>query len=214
MKCVICQTDTKQSVHPKTKIIYDFCPQCGLISKQTSFFPNREEERKKYLEHHNDWSQHSYVDYLRDFMEKSVLPFVQDGNLLDFGCGHTPVLAQMAEREFGFSTQIYDKHFFPEPSVLDQTYDVITATEVIEHLSDPQSFFSFAHEHLRENGILSIMTLFSPEETVFFDWWYIRDKTHIRFYQEKTFEFVCRLHGFNILFTDHKRMIVLKKASN
>lgn len=214
MKCVICQSDTKEKTHPKTKVAFDFCPQCGLISKHPDFFPNLEEERKKYLEHHNDWSQISYVEYLRDFMEKSVIPFVHKGDLLDYGFGHTPVLAQMAEREYEFSTKIYDKHFFPEPSVLEETYDVITATEVVEHLVDPHSFFSFAHEHLKENGILSIMTLFSPDENVFFDWWYIRDKTHIRFYQEKTFDLVLELHGFILLYTDHKRMIVLQKASN
>ncbi|MDO9493204.1 methyltransferase domain-containing protein [Acetobacterium sp.] len=41
---------------------------------------------------------------------------------------------------------------------LGKKYDLLTATEVVEHLDDPLDYFSLFENLLKDDGVLSIMT--------------------------------------------------------
>lgn len=56
--------------------------------------------------------------------------------ILDFGCGAGPVLKRPLE-EGGFRVHLYDPFFYPDREVLDEEYDFIIASEVLEHLYNP-----------------------------------------------------------------------------
>ena len=55
---------------------------------------------------------------------------------LDFGCGPAPALAAMLE-EGGCVMNLYDPFYRPDRGSLGQSYQFITATEVVEHLHRP-----------------------------------------------------------------------------
>ena len=55
---------------------------------------------------------------------------------LDFGAGPGPTLSLMLQ-EAGHEMSIYDPFFSKNPSAMNQVYDFITATEVVEHLHHP-----------------------------------------------------------------------------
>ncbi|MFA0697998.1 class I SAM-dependent methyltransferase, partial [Vibrio sp. 10N.222.49.C9] len=55
---------------------------------------------------------------------------------LDFGCGPGPTLSLMMQ-EAGHDVDLYDLYYYPDTKVLNKRYDFITATEVIEHLYQP-----------------------------------------------------------------------------
>ena len=55
---------------------------------------------------------------------------------LDFGSGPGPALACML-RESGYEVALYDSFYEPDEAVLNDRYDFICATEVVEHLSRP-----------------------------------------------------------------------------
>ncbi|NQU18321.1 MAG: class I SAM-dependent methyltransferase, partial [Candidatus Saganbacteria bacterium] len=113
-------------------------------------------------------------------------------------------------RKEGFRTDIYDKYFSPEKVYTNKKYDLITATEVFEHLKDPVAILKLLKSHLNKNGVLAVMTLFHPKDIEQFKkWWYRRDSTHIAFYTPKTFEYMASLFKMDSKVVDKKNILTL-----
>jgi len=213
MNCLICGEKLTRLEHPKTKEPYFYCHICDSYSKDESLFPTRKEELEVYSNHQNSLDQEDYVAYLKDFVHQSILPFHKGYRLLEYGSGPTPVLSHILEKDYHFLVEKYDKHYEIEKEYLDLQYDVISSTEVLEHIHNPMPVFLEWISLLPVGGIISIMTLFHPKNPDdFFEWWYIRDKTHLLFFSEKTFEWIAKTLELQIVFTDHKRMIVFRKT--
>jgi len=171
-----------------------------------------QEERKIYDYHENSIENDGYVNMFKDFLEAGVLPFAKEGNLLDFGSGPEPVLVKLLKRDYEFKVDHYDLHYQPKKVYEGKTYDVILATEVVEHLPNPLEVFKLIYNILEAGGIFSFMTLFHQNNKEhFLDWWYRRDETHISFYTEKTLNYIAELIGFEVLYTDGKRVMAYKK---
>ena len=151
----------------------------------------------------------------KKFIDKAITPYLDNPHnkkALDFGCGPGPVLAVLLRR-MGLEVDIYDIYFAPEKVYENKTYDLITATEVFEHLKDPFSSTNLLKNHLKEGGILAVMTLFHPDNTSEFKkWWYRRDPTHISFYRPETFKVLGGLLGLEILMCDDKNTLVMRKG--
>jgi 2-polyprenyl-3-methyl-5-hydroxy-6-metoxy-1,4-benzoquinol methylase len=110
---------------------------------------------------------------------------------------------------------IYDLFYSPVRSYLTETYDLITLTEVLEHLEDPIHYFELFVKHLNENGILAVMTHFHTNNDVdFLNWHYIRDRSHISFFTDRTFEILAKKANLQIIYTDHKKCITLRKQTH
>ncbi|MDD3478074.1 MAG: class I SAM-dependent methyltransferase [Candidatus Izemoplasmatales bacterium] len=213
MKCVICANECAPLINPKTEEQFWHCPDCDTYVKESQYYLSPVEEKKVYLRHHNSFEQKDYVAYLEDFVERGVLPYSKPSRLLEYGCGATPVLSKILESKYHYQVTKYDKYFFPQTKYLTQKFDVITSTEVIEHIEDPDALFREWSTLLKPGGILAVMTLFHPKNhDSFFAWWYIRDLSHIRFFTKKTFEMLAEKYQLSILYCDEKRIIVFQKA--
>ncbi len=93
------------------------------------------------------------------------------------------------------------------------SYDGITSTEVFEHLWEPVEILKRLKSILKKDGILAIMTLFHPkDQTTFFDWFYIRDPSHVTFYTPKTFMMMAKKVGLEVIYTNHHRYLTLKNS--
>lgn len=112
---------------------------------------------------------------------------------LDYGSGPRPVLAMML-KEKGFSCDVYDPLFQPDPAKLERSYDFITCTEVVEHFHEPLAEFNRLFGLLKEDGELAVMTQLRPAEG-FERWWYARDPTHMSFYSGKTMAWIAGRFG-------------------
>jgi len=210
--CILCNHETTSFTHEKFGIVFHECPHCELIYKDSSSYINESDELKVYLKHQNSLENIGYVNYLTNFLEQGVLPFIQKGKALEFGSGPTPVLAHLLRTQYHFDVDIYDYYFSPQKVYEGKTYDLITSTEVIEHIQQPQGVFKLFHELLNQGGILSLMTLFYPKDKdVFMDWFYIRDPSHVTFYTPKTMAFIAFQFGFELLFHNDYRVTVFKK---
>ncbi len=55
---------------------------------------------------------------LRGFIDKTVIPFVSSGKLLDFESGPEPVLVQLLNRDYNFEIDHYDLHYSPKKYTL------------------------------------------------------------------------------------------------
>ncbi len=160
--------------------------------------------------HRNTLSNEGYVGM---FLEKIALvkkycPEVI--SVLDYGCGPSPVLAELLKR-IGFSCDIYDPYFFPEFPV--GSYDLVICTEVFEHLRDIRKELHMIRKLIRPGGYLAVMTSFHDEISDFQNWWYASDPTHISFFGAGTFEWVSKEYGFRIVYIDKKNFVIVSKSA-
>jgi len=107
---------------------------------------------------------------------------------------------------------IYDLFYAPEKIYEGRTYDLITCTEVIEHLEDPLVHFQTMKEALNENGILAIMTQFHRNDVEHFrTWHYMRDRSHIAFYRRKTLEKITEIIGLEMIYCNDRNYATFRR---
>lgn len=221
--CKICSHGVRTICDKQFDVNYYYCTNCRFLFMDDKKILLPEQEQERYLRHTNTLEDSGYVDMLKTFINKSITPFQQNiKTALDFGSGPGPVLSQLL-REMGYETDIYDIYFAPEKVYPDKTYDLITCTEVLEHLKDPLETLWMLKDRLNPGGILAVMTLFHPVydisstpgqlpcEIVFKDWWYRRDPTHISFFRPETFYYVAKLLAMTILIMDEKNTVSFRK---
>ncbi len=215
LPCPICSQKTDSFDDERMQCDFYHCPSCEFIFKDPKAYVSRERERKQYDQHNNSFESPGYVKMFRDFIDQCVTPYESDiQSVLEFGSGPGPVLAQLLKEE-GFEVDIYDKFFSPGPVYEGKHYDLITSTEVIEHIADPMEVMEFFHTHLNDSGYLALMTQFHENTTEsFLKWWYRIDPTHISFFRPKSFEVIAEKIGFKTLYFDNKKLIVLQKIDS
>lgn len=213
-QCLLCGSATTPIHLSHMKAVYHRCDNCQFISKDPRFLIPEEEALKIYNYHNNSIEDLHYVAYFQRFINAAVLPFASEGKVgFDFGSGPSPVLAQLLERDYGYTMDIYDLHYAPEKVYSGKTYDLITTTEVVEHLKDPLPYFRLFKELLAPGGILSVMTQFHPEnEEDFIKWHYVRDHSHISFFTPATMACIASQAGLVVIYTDHQRYTTFSLA--
>ncbi|MCF6172329.1 MAG: class I SAM-dependent methyltransferase [Campylobacteraceae bacterium] len=213
MKCIICNNTTKTLKDEAQKKIYHCCPNCQAIMLDKSFLVDKNCENAQYDNHNNNFESLGYVKMFEDFLDYFWDDFekydIQNG--LDFGSGPGVVLAEILKNR-NFQIDTYDKFYQPNKIYKNKNYNLITSTEVFEHLQNPIEILTLFKKHLKKDGIIAIMTLFHDNnQENFLKWWYRRDPTHILFYTPKTFEILASMCGLNILKHDNKRIITFSK---
>ncbi|MFC1566823.1 class I SAM-dependent methyltransferase [bacterium] len=186
--CILCN-DTNVVILFKDTREYLHCQNCDLVFVPAYQRLKPSEELKRYNFHENNPDDKRYKGFLNKLFEPVNERIKPNSHGLDFGSGPCPVLSFMFE-EKGHEMQIYDHYYANESAVFGTQYDFITATEVLEHLFYPNKELDRVWSCLKPNGILGIMTKFSPDLKKFAYWYYKNDDTHVAFYSKKTFEFL------------------------
>ena len=214
MQCKICQESTETFYDDYMQCETYHCKACEFIFKGEEAIISLQKELKVYEQHNNTEENLGYVAMFQDFIDKTFAPYQKSINtILDFGSGPNPVLANMLKKE-GFDVEHYDKFFAPKKVYENKKYDLITSTEVIEHISDIHEVFQLFSEHLNPNGYLAIMTQFhTNEKEAYLKWWYRRDPTHISFFRPQTFTKLAIYYDLVLLFSDDKKLILLQKQN-
>ena len=212
MNCKICQEPTTSFYDDYMKCQTYHCRACEFIFKDEEAIISHDKELKVYQQHNNTEENLGYVAMFQDFIDKTIAPHKEQiKTALDFGSGPNPVLAKILERN-GFKTDHYDKFFSTEKVYEGKTYDLITSTEVLEHISDVQDVMALFAQHLNHGGYLSLMTQFHPnDQERYLNWWYRRDPTHIVFFSPKAFTVLAEQYGFTLRYHDDKKLVLLQK---
>lgn len=214
--CKICQSKNVMSYkHPKFDMLFHECMDCEVIYKDEHNRISLDEELSVYNLHENTIENEGYVNYLSNFVDATLASRLKCGDVLDYGSGPNPVLKYILETKYHYQVNIYDYFYAKDESVFNKMYDAVTSTEVFEHLWNPNKTMEKLKSCLKPNGILAIMTLFHPRNQIkFFDWYYIRDPSHVTFYTPKTFEVLAKRYGYHVIDTNNYRYITLKKSVN
>jgi len=211
-RCKVCNAKTTPIEDIKKNLRYYRCRECGFVYLEESHRVDAQEEKRKYDQHNNSLENEGYVQMFEDFIELSIAPYLKTiQTALDFGSGPTPVFAELLKRR-GLEVDIYDLYYAPKRVYAEKSYDLITSTEVFEHLFNPLETLELLVGHLNENGYIVLMTKFPPkEDKAFLAWWYRRDPTHISFFTPKSFEVMAQKVGLKVLKTMNENIVVFQK---
>ena len=169
------------------------CASCHLVFVPPNERLSKARERRHYLNHQNSPTDQKYRAFLDRLFTPMNARLPPHSHGLDFGCGPGPALHLLFE-EAGHTMRCYDPYFAPQKELLDNTYDFITLSEVVEHLYFPGEVFSQLLQMVVEGGRIGIMTRFLLPDTPIETWFYKNDETHVCFFSTQTF--VCMAKQF------------------
>lgn len=172
------------------------CKNCGLIFSECSLSP--EEIQKHYQgQYTNSFDWRKEAESILGLVSQAVKP----RKIFDFGSG-SGLLAD-AFRAWGYDVDCYEPmlHGDFRPGTYKGKYDLIILNEVIEHVDDVITTFDKILSLLSPGGVIFVSTLMSdaiinaPEkfQERFGKWWYKDDQTHISFFCQRTFEYICEV---------------------
>jgi SAM-dependent methyltransferase len=206
--CLLCHSPSEVSAKHRDRDVYR-CAECGLAFLDPRHHVTDADARAEYLLHDNTMECKGYVR----MFEKKIATLEEHctgiSSVLDYGCGPGPVLVELLRRG-GYDAYGYDPMFCPDAD-LTRTYDCVISTEVFEHFMDPAAEFPKVHRLVTPGGILAIMTLHHDATTDLSTWWYVDIPSHVVFYASKTFEWIASRYGYNVIHTDEKRLVILRR---
>lgn len=206
--CPLCNAKRTSEISAGDSVYYR-CTRCDLIFLDSRFHLSPQEEKWRYEQHNNTIEEEGYVNFLGKFLEEAVEPYLTDQmRVLDYGSGPSPVLCQLLAQK-GIVAEAYDPYFAPKN--LQAGYDLITCSEVMEHVYEPATVLAELVHLLHPGGYLSIMTRFHPGEEHFTGWWYHRDPTHVVFYSTTTMNWTARQYPLQIVFINGFDKVVFRR---
>lgn len=195
MNCLLCLSENTETFYQRQDKrwglrVYRHCSNCRLVFLEPLYRLSREVEKERYSLHENDPHDQGYIEFLRKLADPLGLKLKAGQVGLDFGCGTGPCLAGILEQK-GVTVKNYDPFFYPQEELLDDQYDFVASTEVVEHFYNPRKEFQLFQKLLKKGGFLGIMTGFHNFEKPFESWWYHREETHVCFYHPDTFRWIA-----------------------
>jgi hypothetical protein len=208
--CPLCSSKNYSLFHKDHLRKYLQCLNCDFVFVPSQYHLSESEERKRYDTHNNIPEDPRYRQFLSQLTEPLNEIISNDSYGLDFGCGPGPTLSLMMQ-EKGHQMDLYDKFYAKNQSVFKKSFDFITLTEVLEHLSDPVFELERLASILKSKGILAVMTQTLTQDIDFKSWYYKNDTSHIGFYNDKSLTGLASLLELEITqFSD--RVIFFKKS--
>lgn len=209
--CPLCAAVNASHYHSDKKRDFLQCQTCQLVFVPAKQRLDAREEKAVYDLHNNDPSDEGYRRFLSRVASPLSERLSQGSTGLDFGCGPGPTLSLMFEEQ-GFPMSLYDLYYYPESKALESEYDFVTATEVIEHLYQPNLVWQQWLTLIKPGGYLGLMTKMVIDVDAFSTWHYKNDPTHVVFFSRATFLYLAKRDQLEIEFIGND-VIILRKLT-
>ncbi len=207
-RCPLCSNTAEFFFRDKRRD-YHACNCCGAVHVPARYHLTDGEEKAEYDKHQNHFHDEGYRGFLSRMADPISSSVLAGSDGLEFGCGPGPALAKMFE-QLGYKMTLYDKFYARNPEALLRKYDFITATEVVEHLRDPNDVMTLLWSLLKPGGTLGVMTKRVTTVEAFSRWHYKNDQTHIVFFHARTFQWLAKMWGASLSYYGDD-VVVLKK---
>lgn len=171
--CVICnvctkpgQIDDSPEINLIPSVVRKFqtekftvwrCSSCGSIHSKEGVDLDYYYKDYPLKQHKLDiWARAAYHNRFKRLIRQGMKP---EHKILDFGCGQGLFVSFLLKKAYR-NTVGYDPYFlkFSDNRVLDRTYDIVIAQDVIEHDEEPKEIMKQLVRCLRPGGILCIGT--------------------------------------------------------
>ncbi len=194
ISCPLCLSDATRPIYQDKNRNYLRCSVCQLVFVPKQFHLNAADEQAQYDHHENDPNDSGYRKFLGRLADPLLQRLTSNSQGLDFGCGPGPCLSVMLEEQ-GHSMDLFDLYYANNSSVFERQYDFITATEVVEHLSQPMVELQRLWALIKTGGYLGLMTKLVEDADKFANWHYKTDPTHISFFSQQSFAYLGQQWG-------------------
>lgn len=206
--CILCGTAATPFGQAHGRHYYA-CPCCRAIVLDPDDYVSRDDEIYRYTTHDNDVNDPRYQQFVMPLVEAVQQHYPPGSEGLDYGSGTGPVAAKLL-RDAGYKITTYDPFFDKDPAAMQQSYDFIISSEVVEHFHSPAKEFRLLRSLLRPGGHLFCMTLRYSDAIDFDGWHYKNDETHVIFYREETARWIRDAFGYAGLELRERLMIFEK----
>ena len=187
--CPLCHAMTATAYYEDRQRSYWQCLTCHLIFVPPANYLSAADEKAQYDLHQNSPDDPDYRRFLSRLFDPMQARLTPQSCGLDFGSGPGPTLSKMFE-EAGNTMTLYDVFYAKDESVWATQYDFITASEVVEHLHQPEKELARLWTCLKPGGVLGLMTKLVLNQPAFANWHYKNDPTHVSFFSRQTFDWL------------------------
>ena len=188
--CPLCHAQESELFCKDKTGEYRLCVNCKLVYVLEDEHLDAQAEKARYDLHTNSSEDEGYRKYLKKVSTPVIERISKQACGLDFGSGPGPTLSLLFE-EAGHKMKIYDHFYAKDETVLENTYDFITSTEVVEHLYKPSEVLDRLWKMLNVNGLLCILTQPYVKQEAFGTWYYKKDPTHVCFFSLETMQWLA-----------------------
>ncbi|MFD2034051.1 class I SAM-dependent methyltransferase [Belliella marina] len=206
--CPLCLADNQNFAYNG---VFTHCPNCDLVFRNPSPTFLGVNEKKHYQKHVNGPQYPGYVSFLKRAINPISEYLKPNLQALDFGCGPGPAIDFILQ-DHDISCDNYDPFFFPD-GIKSKAYDLIFATECLEHFHNPAKDLENILNLLKPHGKLSVMTDFHAGLEAIPTWYYTKDLTHVSFFSHNTMQWIAKNHGLEIQYSDNTRVCVFEKKT-
>ncbi len=192
------------------------CLKCGLV------YTNPRPKDTSLLENYQGFEDHDYMDEnasrsINAYMSlNTIRQYVPSGKLLDVGCstGYFLNAARLDFETFGVEPSEWASNYAREKLRLDfftgtleaakfstNQFDVVSMSDVIEHVPDPRQTLKEVHRVIKPGGILYMVTPDVGSITAKIlgsKWWGLRP-AHVYYFSRKTMRQMLEEEGFEVI---------------
>jgi hypothetical protein len=208
--CPLCNSSSIKLGFKSSNRDFFRCINCDLVFVPSTYFLSPSDEKKRYSTHENGYENSGYRKYFETTLSKieSCGVSFDEKTVLDYGAGEEFVLTKML-LDRGVNSTAYDP-LYGLTVDNNSKFDIIIASESIEHFVNPIVEFENMKSKLLSFGVLAFRTELTDSIKELSQWWYANDPTHISFFSSKTMEFVASFFGGTTLLCDKKNITVIK----
>lgn len=198
--CPLCLDSNIEPFHSDKIRDYLRCRNCLLVFVPETQHLDFQQEKAIYDLHQNQVDDAGYRQFLSRLAAPLLDGLAPNSAGLDYGCGPGPLLAKLLSGA-GHAVKLYDPIYADHPLHLQNRYDFISCSEVVEHFRRPGIEFERLFSLLNPQGRLGVMTKLVIDAQAFGKWHYKNDPTHIAFFSRPTLEWLaanyrCRIEFF------------------
>ena len=136
-------------------------------------------------------------EYIANELDKMLAPVRDAVKILDYGGGEGRLIAELGKR--GFKKSRFFDPFFSSGDKPDKQFDLVTAFEVVEHVTEPLSSIQDALSYMAADGALLFTTALQNRK-VDRGWWYIAPRNgHISIHSYASLQCVAAAAGAHCL---------------